>query len=710
MFFGAIRHWEAFFASVPEAFPFLAMAGQRTGRSRFGFKMALLAVLCCALHLNDLNGYRTLSLPGSSRETPAELEKMTVKVLKEKLREKGKKVSGRKAELIARLTQQGEYNQRMLPPLTTPANPEVHVFIPLEDYGRKIEELFQGQDFLFIRGGVGVGKSTLGGHLGRQYPKKFVTVPFKGGKEESWIRNIIKAIEYTTQTKLGERSPCNRLEDALQLALDKDLILVLDEAHTIFSSPDLLSVLFKSAPHPKLLLLSASGEASGAKIATTPAEIKQKVFWTPPVPDGFDDLRKQLKEADVRLDQSSVEFFWKLCGGHRSIFIAAMTWVREEQKGDSWDFRTVVSKVPDSIATRDWSAKGTFLRALAVSRGVKVNGKYGDLDMVPTEFIQLLCEGPAQLPGDLRRELTIYGFVIPEPEGAEGEFREVDWSDTTARYAVSNPILASYYRDKLESVRGLKVGVDPSAFQPANCLDLLLRAIPYLTYEYVVGRLVVATDSRSILSQEDLPFEDLYSAAIINALQRLGYAADSSKSPSVGKVDIFVNDKQKFRLERIMAKRGQKGNQSHDEHRGRFDNPNQAAYSEADHKGLFTIGVVDDVRLRVVNTRAEGVEIIGLVPNIAHTGYHILYRGLEAKLLPHKLTIGSFYPWFCARKHSLHRVVVRFELLSPPHSAYHSERCTSCAGRSGGVQCWVRPCGAWVDRWANSLHPEVIAQ
>ena len=622
-------------ASVLEAFPFLAMAiFQRTGRSRFGFKMALLAVLCCALHLNDLNGYRTLALPGSSRETRAELEKMTVKVLKEKLREKGKKVSGRKAELIARLMQQGEYNQRMLPPLTTPANSEVHVFIPLKNYGRKIKDLFRGEDFLFIRGGVGVGKSTLGGHLGRQYPKKFVTVPFKGGKEESWIRNIIKAIEYTTQTKLGERSPCNRLEDALQLALDKDLILVLDEAHTIFSSPDLLSVLFKSAPHPKLLLLSASGEASGAKIATTPAEIKQKVFWTPPVPDGFDDLRKQLKEADVRLDQSSVEFFWKLCGGHRSIFIAAMTWVREEQKGDSWDFRTLVSKVQDSSARRDWSAEGTFLGALAESRGVKVNGKYGDLDMVPTEFIQLLCEGPGQLPGDLRRELTIYGFVIPVPESSEKEFRKLDWTKSKTKYAVSNPILASYYRDELESARGLKVGVDPSAFQPTNGLDLLLRAIPYLTYEYVVGRLVDATDSRSILSQEDLPFENLYNAAIINALRRLGYGTCSSESPSMGKVDIFVNDEQKFRLEGIMAKRGQKGPEGHDEHRGRFDNPNQPAYSKADHKGLFTIGVVDDVCLRVINTRAEGVEIIGLVPNIAHTGYHILYRGLEARLFP----------------------------------------------------------------------------
>ena len=36
------------------------MAGQRTGRSRFGFKMVLLAVLWCALHLKDLKAYQTL--------------------------------------------------------------------------------------------------------------------------------------------------------------------------------------------------------------------------------------------------------------------------------------------------------------------------------------------------------------------------------------------------------------------------------------------------------------------------------------------------------------------------------------------------------------------------------------------------------------------------------------------------------------------------
>ena len=671
------------------------MAGHGTGRSRFGFKMVLLAVLCCALHLKDLKAYRTLAVPGAGAPNRAELQKMKKAELKKKLREKGANASGMKAELIERLMQPtppetvqtplategkaGEHNRRVLPPLTEVANPEEHVYIPLQDYGQKIEELFQGEVFLFIRGGVGIGKSTLAFHLGREYPKKFVSVPFGDGQEESWRKNIIKSVQKATQA-MRKNVADGDLEEALELARNNNIVLILDEAHTIFQSQRLCTLLFKSTRHPKLLLLSASGEANATMSWTTPSEIKQKVFWTPPVPEPLDDLINQLEEADVRLDQSSVEFFLKLCGGHRSIFIAAMKWVREEQLGEPWDFRTVVSKVQDSSATRDWSAKGTFLRALAVSRGVKVNGKYGDLDMVPTEFIQLLCEGPSQLRGDLRRELTIHGFVIPVPEGHEGEFREVDWSDTTARYAVSNPILASYYRDKLESVRGLKVSVD---LAPASCFDLLLRAIPYLTYIYVVGHLVDATDSRAILSQEDLPFENLYNAAIINALRRLGYGAGSSESPSMGKVDIFVNDKQKFRLEGIMATRTQG---EHDEHRNRFDKPNQTAYSKADHKGLFTIGVVDDVRLRVINTRAEGVEIIGLVPNIAHTGYHILYRGLEAKLLP-KLTIGSFYPWFCSRKHSLHRVVVRFELPSPPVSAYHSERCTSCAGRSGGVLC-----------------------
>ena len=49
----------------------------------------------------------------------------------------------------------GEHNRRVLPPLAEAANPEEHVYIPLRDYGRKMEELFQGEVSLFIRGGVG---------------------------------------------------------------------------------------------------------------------------------------------------------------------------------------------------------------------------------------------------------------------------------------------------------------------------------------------------------------------------------------------------------------------------------------------------------------------------------------------------------------------------------------------------------------------------
>ena len=86
-----------------------------------------------------------------------------------------------------------ESKKRQLPPLTSPANPEEHVFVPLEGYGQKIEDLFEGEEFAFVRGGVAVGKSTLRLHLARQNPK-FVSVPFGDGKYPSWRENIVKAI------------------------------------------------------------------------------------------------------------------------------------------------------------------------------------------------------------------------------------------------------------------------------------------------------------------------------------------------------------------------------------------------------------------------------------------------------------------------------------------------------------------------------------
>ena len=295
-------------------------------------------------------------------------------------------------------------------------------------------------------------------------------------------------------------------------------------------------------------------------------------------------------------------------------------------------FNQTVTKVRNSMDANSWSAKDSILGGLSASRAVKVNGQFIDLKAVPLDFIKILCEGPGQLhSADQRRALTINGFVVPLPEAAEEEFRDVDWTQTNTQYVVSNPILASYYRDQLERFRGLKVRVDP--FLPVNCMDLLLRAIPYVTFAQVVGFPPKAAAGSS-LSEDDLPFEDQYNAAIIQSLQRLGYAAASCHHTNVGKVDIFANvDTKTFSVECIMAKRAPA---DHADHRGRFDR--LESYSSADHKALVTVGSLKSrVRARVLKTKADGVEIIGLVPNIAHTGLSILYRGLGAKSCPTRL-------------------------------------------------------------------------
>ena len=519
--------------------------------------------------------------------------------------------------------QTGGRKKLALPPLTSPANPEDHVFIPLEDYGAKIKELFQGQEFVFIRGGVGVGKSTLGHHLGREHPETFVSVDFGDGEYDSWWKNIVEGIKVATAKEVNKSD--TELEDALRLAKEGNRILVLDEAHTIFNLERIRTLLFKGTVHPKLLLLSASGEASAGMMSTTPSEITQKFFWTPTIPEVDGHFISQLEQAGVRLNEDSVEFFMKFCGGHRSIFMAAMNWVKKKQNGSPWEFKQTVTEVRDSMGANSWLVSGGILEGLAASRGVKVNGKFGNLDVVPSEFVTILCEGPGQLPPKLCRDLTVCGFVQPVPEAGHQEFRKVDWTQANTRYAVSNPVMASYYREQLKDFRGLEVRVDP--YIPVSCLDLLLRAIPYLTFAQVVGYAPTAA-AASALSASSSPFEDQYNRAIIDALTKLGYKADSCESPTIGKVDVFVNIAGKtFSMEGIVADRGQ---QDHTDHRNRFDNPNLSAYSEATKKALFTIGSTErTVRDRVNATRAEGVEIIGLVPNVAYTRYHIFYRGAE---------------------------------------------------------------------------------
>ena len=145
------------------------------------------------------------------------------------------------------------------------------MFIPLEDYGAKIEELFQVQEFVFIRGGVGVGKSTLRLHLARRNRQTFVSVPFQNGEEASWRANIVRSAQEATNQNVTTGD--TQLQNALALAAAKNLIVVLDEADTIFSVDNLVISLLKGEPRPRLVLFSASGEASPGMMSTTPSEI-----------------------------------------------------------------------------------------------------------------------------------------------------------------------------------------------------------------------------------------------------------------------------------------------------------------------------------------------------------------------------------------------------------------------------------------------------
>jgi len=70
---------------------------------------------------------------------------------------------------------------RRLPPLSETACPDEHVFISLDGYDAKVETLFDKE------GGkvVSTGKTTLAAHLARQFPNKYIMVPFTEAGEES---------------------------------------------------------------------------------------------------------------------------------------------------------------------------------------------------------------------------------------------------------------------------------------------------------------------------------------------------------------------------------------------------------------------------------------------------------------------------------------------------------------------------------------------
>ena len=530
--------------------------------------------------------------------------------------------------LIENLPHTPSAEPREIPNVDRPADVTKHVFIPLDDTIRQLEALLQKHRVVFLRAGVATGKSTLAEYLCRSQPSKFLQVfpppancrTFEGWEER--LRNALQAEATTAQTasKGGLREIFSRL-------YENEQVLVFDEGHFLLACPTFYQEFLKLSSRPMVLLLSAASEVKAVKgeAWATPPEITAKFLWRPAMPDA-NPLADQLVGAGVFLTEGAVSFFLQIAGGHRGIFMAAMMWVQEKQKKTSqlWNMEQAYSQVKLQWKDKYWADPDSFLGALAQVRAVRVNGPFADLANIPQEFLEILCGGPMDLRYDELRTLTVHGFLLPGGPGTDStaeEFIHYDWSAEGALYHVANNLLASYYRSVLKTRQGLELEVN---MNPTSCIDLFLRAVPYLDFVTVLGGLKVKEGTlQSAFSSRGLPVERQYTSAINAVLTELGFDAGPLEDIREGQVDIAVTQPNlsRFAIEAVMAAEGPS---VIDEHRTRFDTrPN---YRDATRKCLLIIGSLETNMRQAVKGVRGGIEVVGLVANRAHTGYRVYVK------------------------------------------------------------------------------------
>jgi hypothetical protein len=244
---------------------------------------------------------------------------------------------------------------------------------------------------------------------------------------------------------------------------------------------------------------------------------------------------------------------------------------------------------------------------------------------------------------------------------------ELNWSNDSVRYRVPNPLMAAFYRDALKKRFGLSSHLRVGRTELTSCADLLARALPCLSFLSVIQvPTIVNGEASTPMSEDLLPFEDNYNNALVKALEELGYTVSQPQGPTDGKPDLYLryNSTNTMAIEAIMTTRPQVGSalcgcdvvdgpacglirflfaplpqEDHTEHRDRFNVERQekkkdgsakqqlANYSEATRECLLTIGASRKLVLqRVKNTKANGVEVIGLVVSPAHDCYDMYVK------------------------------------------------------------------------------------
>jgi hypothetical protein len=446
-------------------------------------------------------------------------------------------------------------------------NIEEDVFISVEGTVEKIKVLLEKYRVVFVRAGVASGKTTLAQYMVEELRDEFVEVEY-ASTTEGWYGQLVRASGRTDLRQ--EDDPVVRTREALRDIGKQGKAIVIDEAHILFSFPDVIRLVVKETEKrngPKILLFSAAatGHQDGID-STTPPEVKARFMWHPPIPQG-NTLVDLLKDAGVRLSADSVDFFMKLCSGRRGIFMHAMDWVKEGQEGstdDEWDYRETISRVRQALDTRrkrglnGW--KMGLFRYLKESRAVRVNSRYSDLNNIPTEFVEVLYGGPktkAELNGR-ERELTVAGFLVPEQQKMGEEFEPYDWDFPNVRYAISCSMMAEFYKDAFALDYGFEL--IPQKRSPSSAADLLARVVPFLSFATVVDNSIPDSEGKlqSSLSYEGMPYEDNYNSAISNILSNVLKYTVANPLGASGKTDVVVtlDDNKTCAIESIMASRG----------------------------------------------------------------------------------------------------------------------------------------------------------
>jgi len=544
-------------------------------------------------------------------------------------------MSGPKKQKKPRMdSDDGGPSQRGIPFLDRPANPAIHVVLPMTHTAEGIMSLVQNdkEAVAFVRSGVGNGKTSVANFIATKPGYHLVDVP-----RTSDVKARTRVVEATiiALVKACCHVDAKTLRQALKELGTKGHTLIFDEAHLVFAT-DLCGDLFKDPPCNILLFSAASQATDGAIESVTPAAITGRYIWTPSVPtdDEIDGIIQQLNAIDVmNVDKVIFDVIYMLSSGNRSVFVHILWWIRENTFAN---VNACLAGIRDSLQS-DWDEPGSLREAMAGSRAVRANGPFTDPSFLPQEFVHIVAGGPMRIGrAGVRRALTVGGLLVPQPDvtNPPHELFRYSWDNPETKYAVSSSLRSSYYRSILSRDRSLRVKCDAPAFQTdSHCAELCARAFPMMSFDTVVAFPIPDPDGNlslrsAISSTTNLAPEDAYNAAFQAALKAQDFEIrDFNSDADGGKVDHFCKPDMSIEVAHFHNTRKK--------HAERFKDPEKWTYRMCTHRAFMVLcKSKHQVETFLSDKQPDGVDFIAVLVSTSHEAYTMTVKPAGAARWP----------------------------------------------------------------------------